>query len=269
MEIHVVRRGFRFGHVAGVSEFVVEFVLLFLVCGWTTLSMTLGGLGGSMFSLLESGGGGAAAAARPPMGSSNADGRQSTARSSRGVEILLQNQRRRPDGEIQGESHRERVAIAREHAQARNGDDDRRRHLGVLRLGALGAELASPTTKISRRFTTTITGRDTRSFSSESRLRCCSSSPAVRRTRRRRAKTRVWLRLLEIYSSSCGVVVGVPVRHFHRKQRAVDLERALRRGKLRLFTVHRAHRAGYAGRRGRFVQETQFVGGGLGADPCV
>ena len=63
----------------GVSEFVVEFVLLFLVCGWTTLSMTLGGLGESIFSSLESGGGAAAAAARPPMGSLNADGRQSTA----------------------------------------------------------------------------------------------------------------------------------------------------------------------------------------------
>jgi len=34
----------------GVSEYITEFVLLFLVCGWTTLSMTIGGLGGSIAS---------------------------------------------------------------------------------------------------------------------------------------------------------------------------------------------------------------------------
>ena len=58
----------------GASEFIVEFVLLFLVCGWTTLSMTVGGLGGSLFASLESGGG-AAASRHPPSG---AGGRQST-----------------------------------------------------------------------------------------------------------------------------------------------------------------------------------------------
>ena len=45
----------------GMSEYVTEFVLLFLVCGWTTLSMTISGLGGSFatfgsFAALESGG---------------------------------------------------------------------------------------------------------------------------------------------------------------------------------------------------------------------
>jgi hypothetical protein len=50
----------------GFSEFLVEFVLLFLVCGWTTLSMTLGGLGGSLFASLESGGGGAGHQPVPP-----------------------------------------------------------------------------------------------------------------------------------------------------------------------------------------------------------
>ena len=130
----------------GVSEFVVEFVLLFLVCGWTTLSMTLGGLGGSMFSLLESGGGGAPTDGIVQRRRETVHG---GARHER-VEILLQNQRRRPDGEIQGESHRERVAISREHAQARNGDDDRRRHLGVLRLGALSARVG--VSQVQRRF---------------------------------------------------------------------------------------------------------------------
>ena len=58
----------------GASEFIVEFVLLFLVCGWTTLSMTVGGFGGNLFASLESGGG--AARPRPPV--SGAEGRQST-----------------------------------------------------------------------------------------------------------------------------------------------------------------------------------------------
>mmetsp|Transcript_4153 Transcript_4153/g.15198 ORF Transcript_4153/g.15198 Transcript_4153/m.15198 type:complete len:586 (-) Transcript_4153:1290-3047(-) len=44
----------------GMSEYITEFVLLFLVCGWTTLSMTISGLGGSLasfgsFASLESG----------------------------------------------------------------------------------------------------------------------------------------------------------------------------------------------------------------------
>ena len=59
----------------GASEFIVEFVLLFLVCGWTTLSMTVSGLGGSLFASLESGAGGNGARPHPPSG---ADGRQST-----------------------------------------------------------------------------------------------------------------------------------------------------------------------------------------------
>ena len=142
-----------------MSEFVVEFVLLFLVCGWTTLSMTLGGLGGSMFSLLESGGGGGG-------GGAPTDGivqrRRETVHGGarERVEILLQNQRRRPDGEIQGESHRERVAIAREHAQA---EERRRRSASSSWCSSAWCtwrwSWRASTTKISRRFTTTITGR--------------------------------------------------------------------------------------------------------------
>ena len=67
--------------------------------------------------------------------------------------------------------------------------------------------------------------------------------------------------------ASCGVVVGVPVRHFHRKQRAVDLERALRRGKLRLLQCTALTALGTLVVVDDSFKKLSSVGGGLGADP--